>query len=215
MGFQLATSDLSDLCRSIADVTESGTPEELSRAIAAIRRVDPEPIRDHWVDVEGVMYPAKQAHELVSGESRSHYNSHHALAQLRKVGFVTSVYQRTDSSADQATAFGTAEVEFGDGEPASVLETALDTVDTRTPGTWRVSDESAVPFAQACAAWAVAAHSVLSDIATRYNDFVTYGELAQTVQDVTGIRTRMQMRNWIGKVLAEVVREWYGAANPT
>ncbi|WP_109529963.1 hypothetical protein [Nocardia aurea] len=46
------------------------------------------------------------------------------------------------------------------------------------------------------------------------NDFVTYGELAETVQDVTGIRTRMQMRNWIGKVLAEVVRECVRRGEP-
>ncbi|MFC9788884.1 hypothetical protein [Rhodococcus sp. NPDC127528] len=193
-------------------MSDPQVPDELYLAIAAISRVDPEPIQDHWVDVGGVHYPPKQAFELACGQSRSTYNSHHALAQLRKIGFVTSVYQpRANPSIDRTTAPKTAEVEIAVGEEPSAsfstVVTSPTTDEVPTPGTWRTSDGSAVPFKEACASWATAAYDVLADTATRYNDFITYKELAEKVQDLTGIRTRSQMRNWIGGVLGEVAVE--------
>jgi hypothetical protein len=75
---------------------------------------------------------------------------------------------------------------------------------TATPGTYREGDGSAVAFADAVAAWAVAARPALIDAARRYNRVITYGELGEEVQQRTGIRTRMLLTNWIGKVLGEV-----------
>jgi hypothetical protein len=72
------------------------------------------------------------------------------------------------------------------------------------PGTWRTVDGAAVPFAEARGEWADVAYDVLRDTAGRYNDYVTYSDLAARVQAQSGIQTRMQMRNWIGQVLVSV-----------
>ncbi|MEP7194784.1 MAG: hypothetical protein ABI903_18225 [Actinomycetota bacterium] len=77
-------------------------------------------------------------------------------------------------------------------------------VGTLIPGTWRVSDGSAVAFAVAKEAWSLAAREILVRTARSYHAYITYGELAEEVQQVTGIRTRSQMRNWIGAVLGKV-----------
>lgn len=78
-----------------------------------------------------------------------------------------------------------------------------DTVET--PGTWKVADGSHVPFDEAKAAWAIAAYDALVEVAGHYHRFITYKELAELVQNTTGIRSRSQMRNWIGAVLGKVV----------
>lgn len=72
------------------------------------------------------------------------------------------------------------------------------------PGTWRVSDNAAVDFSTAKQAWSSAAREVLVRMAREYHSYITYGELAEEVQDRSGIRTRSQMRNWIGSVLGKV-----------
>ncbi|WP_459546077.1 hypothetical protein [Nocardia sp. X0981] len=58
----------------------------------AIGKVAPEPIREHWVVVEGKRYPPKQVYQLITGLPRSAYTSHRALAELRRWGLSTSVY---------------------------------------------------------------------------------------------------------------------------
>jgi hypothetical protein len=82
------------------------------------------------------------------------------------------------------------------------------------PGTWRTVDGSAVSFNDARLGRAFAAHEVLVDTATRFNDFITYKELSEQVQKMSGIRTRSQMRNWIGSVLARVADRCHGACEP-
>jgi hypothetical protein len=74
----------------------------------------------------------------------------------------------------------------------------------RTPGTWRVSDGSAVAFGAAKGAWSLAAREVLMRTAKSYHAYITYGELAEEVQQVAGIRTQSPMRHWIGAVLGSV-----------
>lgn len=75
----------------------------------------------------------------------------------------------------------------------------------KASGTWRESDETAVDFDVAKAAWSVAARDVLMNTASRYHAYITYGELAEAIQQMSGIRTRSQMRNWITSVLTVVV----------
>ncbi|WP_255566554.1 hypothetical protein [Iamia sp. SCSIO 61187] len=69
------------------------------------------------------------------------------------------------------------------------------------PGTWRVSDGSRVSWDEALDGWVDAADRYLRDKATEYGAFVTYKELAEHVQEVTGVRTRSLLQNWIGKIL--------------
>jgi hypothetical protein len=85
---------------------------------------------------------------------------------------------------------------------------------TRTPGTWRVSNGAAVPFGDAKVAWAAAARAVLKRTALRYHGYVSYGELAEEVQQLTGVRTRSQMRNWIGAGLGLVADDSHARGEP-
>lgn len=75
-----------------------------------------------------------------------------------------------------------------------------------TPGTYRVSDGSRVEFAAAVAAWTAAAVPVLERVARTYHATISYKELGEEVQQVTGIRTRVLLMNWIGQVLGGVSR---------
>jgi hypothetical protein len=67
-----------------------------------------------------------------------------------------------------------------------------------------VEDGSRVVFADALAAWVPYAHAELVGTARKYHAVITYLELAEFVQERSGIRTRMLLTNWIGKLLEEV-----------
>lgn len=75
---------------------------------------------------------------------------------------------------------------------------------TTEPGTYRVADNSPVAFADALAAWVPLAHEELVTTARRYNAVIKYKQLGEHVQERSGIRTRMLLTNWIGKLLEEV-----------
>jgi hypothetical protein len=60
----------------------------------------------------------------------------------------------------------------------------------------------------------VAAREVLIRTAKTYHGYVTYGQLAEEVQEIAGIRTRSQMRNWIGGVLGVVADECHRRGDP-
>lgn len=72
------------------------------------------------------------------------------------------------------------------------------------PGTYRVADGAAFPFAEALPLWCDASLPVLTDTARVYNAVITYTELAEHVQDRVGVRTKMLLPNWIGQVLEHV-----------
>lgn len=73
-------------------------------------------------------------------------------------------------------------------------------------GTYRAIDESKVDFSDAVAAWIPLAYDELITTARRYRGVITYLELSEHVQKISGIRTRMLLTNWIGKLLEEVAR---------
>lgn len=56
----------------------------------ALRAGAPDDVREHWVDVDGVVWPPKQALSLVTGLGRSEFTSHMALRQFQRLGFRTS-----------------------------------------------------------------------------------------------------------------------------
>lgn len=74
------------------------------------------------------------------------------------------------------------------------------------PGTYRTTDGAKVEFSTAMATWIPLAHDALVATACRYHSVITYLELSEHVQDLAGIRTRMLLSNWIGKLLEEVAR---------
>ena len=83
-----------------------------------------------------------------------------------------------------------------------------------TPGTFRAADGSGVEFAAAQAAWTKAAVLVLERIARTYHATISYKELGDEVQQVTGIHTRVLLMNWIGPVLGGVSRISHARGQP-
>ena len=75
---------------------------------------------------------------------------------------------------------------------------------TTTPGTYRISDSSAVAFPDAVDAWARAAPKILTDRARTYGATIGYGDLARALFARSGIATRSLLHTWIGDVLARV-----------
>jgi hypothetical protein len=63
-------------------------------------------------------------------------------------------------------------------------------------------------------AWALAAHEVLAETATGYGHFVTTNELAERVQDMSGVRTDAPTRTWVDAVLRKVARRCHSAGEP-
>lgn len=63
-----------------------------------------------------------------------------------------------------------------------------------------VSPKVAQPY------WAKHAYEVLVETAGRYNAVITYSELADEVQQRSGLHSTTQMRNWIGGLLADLAK---------
>jgi hypothetical protein len=74
----------------------------------------------------------------------------------------------------------------------------------KLPATLRTADGTKVEFADAMATWIPVARDELIATARRYHAVITYAELSEHVQHVSGITTRALVTNWIGKLLEEV-----------
>jgi hypothetical protein len=85
---------------------------------------------------------------------------------------------------------------------------------TPPPGTYREVDASPVAMLDAKVAWAAVAREVLERVAREYQGLINYGDLAEEIQDRSGIRTRMLMHYWIGDVLGMVSRECHRRREP-
>lgn len=72
--------------------------------------------------------------------------------------------------------------------------------------TRRIDDGSRVEWNDAILAWAQAGRPVLESVAQTYGAYVTYQEMADLVQEATGIATGVPFRHWIGAVLGELSR---------
>ncbi|RKT20147.1 hypothetical protein BX285_4628 [Streptomyces sp. 1114.5] len=79
---------------------------------------------------------------------------------------------------------------------------------------WRVSDGAAVSASQAQIVWTRAAYPALVEVARRYHAVITSADLAEAVQEASGVRTRVNQRHWIGKVLSLVVLEAHRRGDP-
>jgi len=76
------------------------------------------------------------------------------------------------------------------------------------------SDGSEIAHADALKLWASVAHEKLIEVAHRYNDVITYKDLALHVQDATGVETDQLITNWIGKVLEIAAQRAADAEEP-
>jgi hypothetical protein len=70
----------------------SGQQFELDarRVVRAVSRALPEPVRDHYVVIEGRRYPPKQVIALATGLDRADFTTHHARRILRRLGFTAA-----------------------------------------------------------------------------------------------------------------------------
>ncbi|SRR6266496_2079215 len=55
-----------------------------------VRRVLPDPVREHYVVVSGRRYPPKQVIECVTGLDRADFTTHQARRVLKRLGFVAA-----------------------------------------------------------------------------------------------------------------------------
>lgn len=73
----------------------------------------------------------------------------------------------------------------------------MNAVTSDVPGIFRQDDGTPIPFPDAKYEWAHAGYDMLVGIARTPDGLVTYAEIADTVQEATGIRTRQPMHDWI------------------
>ncbi|MFC4125990.1 hypothetical protein [Nocardia rhizosphaerae] len=90
----------------------------------------------------------------------------------------------------------------------------IDVQQSSIPTTWRAADGSAVTFTEARSAWTRAAHDVLAETATRFNNFIVNTELAELVQEESGIRTQVKWQHWLPVVLDRVTEHCHKNNEP-
>ena len=83
----MATSSDAKIAFKINGQSFTLSPAEVVRAV---RNVDPEPLREHAVSVEGRLYPAKQPFALATGLDRLDFTTNQARRQLLRLGFALS-----------------------------------------------------------------------------------------------------------------------------
>ncbi|MGQ0844516.1 MAG: hypothetical protein ACT4QF_10310 [Sporichthyaceae bacterium] len=76
--------------------------------------------------------------------------------------------------------------------------------DSHKPATFRVSDGTHVWFADAMTAWVPLAYDELLNVAGTYRATITQEDLAEAVQETSGIRTGVPFTTWIAKMLEAV-----------
>ncbi len=81
-----------------------------------------------------------------------------------------------------------------------------------SPEVWR--DAAEIGVEESRAAWAEAARPILIGVAQHYHAVITYKDLAEEAQRVTGVRGSQQMHYWIGDVLSRVSRESFSRGEP-
>jgi hypothetical protein len=60
------------------------------RIVRAVSQALPEPVRDHYVVIEGRRYPPKQVIALATGLDRADFTTHQARRILRRLGFTAA-----------------------------------------------------------------------------------------------------------------------------
>ena len=83
---------------------------EPGRIEREIRRLVPEPIREHYVVVAGRRFPPKQVLAAVTGLDRADFTTHQARSVLRRLGFAAHRLTRAAPASDpERGPFGGAE----------------------------------------------------------------------------------------------------------
>jgi hypothetical protein len=85
---------------------------------------------------------------------------------------------------------------------------------SKPSGTYLDSTGKPVGMQDARSAWVPIARESLLRTAETYNAFITYKDLAEEVQNKSGIRTNQLVHYWIGKVLGVVSNDCYRSSEP-
>lgn len=107
---------------------------DASSVRSALRGGVPDDVRKHWVDVDGVRWPPKQALTLATGVDASEFTSHRALGLFERLGF-------------RASPWGTGQPRAGTDVPTAVRPTVVAPVETgaqRSPGMAACADADIV-----------------------------------------------------------------------
>ena len=91
---------------------------------------------------------------------------------------------------------------------------ALDHDDLEQEETPTWEEASEIGQDVAVAAWAAAARPILETAAQTYQGVVTQKELCAQVQDDAGVRTKQQIRHWVGDVLDVVTADCTARSEP-
>ncbi|MCD1286001.1 hypothetical protein CV023_09175 [Brevibacterium sp. CCUG 69071] len=81
-------------------------------------------------------------------------------------------------------------------------------------GTYFEADGSKADFSEALHSWVTIAYELLIQTAQKYNRTLTYKEITEAVQARSGIRTKMLISNWSGKLLEQVAKRAAEAGEP-
>ena len=71
---------------------------------AKVPSVSPDPIRTHWVEIDGRRWPPKQAFRIATGITDEPFISHFALRVFQRLGFRTSPVPKADSPVPEPQA---------------------------------------------------------------------------------------------------------------
>jgi hypothetical protein len=63
-------------------------------------------------------------------------------------------------------------------------------------------------------AWVPEARRILTRVAGTYHAVINYSDLAAEIQETSGVRSRLQVRTWIGPVLAQVAHDNHDRDEP-
>lgn len=82
---------------TVAGTTLEFDPDEVRRVACEL---DPEPIRIHFVVIDGRRYPPKQVLAAAAGLDRADFTTHQARSVLRRLGF--GVHRQSDTTTSEA-----------------------------------------------------------------------------------------------------------------
>lgn len=90
--YELWGPSASDSLSATTEFVLNGTRRELSAATvrARVLPVPPDPVRTHWVEIDGRRWPPKQAFRAAMGFTDEPFISHFAIRVFRRLGFATS-----------------------------------------------------------------------------------------------------------------------------
>lgn len=92
---------------------------DASEVRTALRGGTPEDVREHWVEVDGVRWPPKQALALATGIQRGDFTSHIALRQFQRLGFATSAWRGSNAALTETAGRGSWDARQREGMPTT------------------------------------------------------------------------------------------------